>query len=145
MPANSGEQITERAVGLETRTELVDRVGVWTSTACAIHCLLMPVLILLLPAMSSIFIIGHGVEWIFALVALVAALGTLCWGFSIHRKKRLIVSFSAAALFIISGQFVAHGWVETLLVVLGGLGLVGSHLLNRSLCKSCRTCCSHGD
>lgn len=123
---------------------VVDRLGICVSVACAVHCLAMPVLLALLPTMSSIFLIGHGVEAVLAIAAVVLAIACLCWGFRIHRKKRLILSFSAAAAFILWGQSMGTGWVETLLVVLGGLGLVGSHLLNRALCRSCNRCCSHG-
>ncbi len=140
MSGIAGKPVSAEAEGSRDRSELVDRLGILASAACAVHCLAMPLLLALLPAMGSIWIIGHSVEWILAVVAVLMALGSLCWGFSIHRKKRLFLSFLAAAVFILSGQLVAHGWLETALVVAGGLGLVGSHLLNRNLCKSCHTC-----
>lgn len=121
----------------------VDRAGICVSAACAVHCIAMPAVLALVPTVGSIVVIGNGVERLLAVGAVALAVATLCWGFRIHRKKRLILSFSAAALFILWGQLFAAGWLETGLVVLGGMGLIGSHLLNRSLCRSCRTCCSH--
>jgi hypothetical protein len=130
--------------GLEASdSSWVDRAGICVSAACAVHCLAMPILLAVIPAMSSILVIGHGIEVGLAGAAVILAVACLCWGFRIHRKKRLILSFSAAAIFILSGQLWAEGWLETALVVCGGLGLVGSHLLNRALCRSCSTCCSH--
>lgn len=121
----------------------VDRMGVWVSVACAVHCIALPLLLAAIPAVSVILWIGEGLERVLAFAAVFLAVGCLCWGFRIHRKKRLFLTFAAAATFIISGQLYAHGWVEVTLVVIGALGLVGSHLLNQKLCRSCHTCHGH--
>jgi len=122
---------------------LVDRIGIGVSAACALHCLAMPVLLALTPTLSSVFVVGAGMERLLGISAVVLALACLCWGYRIHRKKRLIASFVCAAVFMVWGQMFAEGALEVALVVLGGLGLIGSHFLNRVLCKSCRDCCAH--
>lgn len=118
----------------------VDRLGVCVSIACLIHCLALPLLLAALPAFGAIYWIGDGFDLIFAVLAIVLALACLCWGFRIHRKKRLFITFGAAFLFLFSGLFYAEGLLETGLLAVGGLGLVGSHLLNRHLCRTCGTC-----
>jgi hypothetical protein len=143
MSVKVSTDFSEEAAPPQRPVAWVDRVGICVSAACAVHCLAMPVLLALGPAMSSIFLVGHGLERVLAIGAVLTAVACLCWGYRIHGKKRLIVSFLAAAVFILAGQLVAEGWLETVLVVTGGLGLIGSHLLNRALCKSCDHCCSH--
>lgn len=143
MLVKAAEEFSEEVGQERGGVAWVDRLGVCVSAACAVHCLALPVMLAITPAISSIVIIGHRVEAVLAVAAVALALACLCGGFRIHRKKRLILSFAAAAAFIVSGQIFATGWLETALVVLGGLGLIGSHFLNRSLCKSCTECCQH--
>lgn len=121
----------------------VDRFGVYVSAACAVHCLLLPLLIAAVPAVGVVLLIGEGIETLLALAAVGLAVACLCWGFRIHRKKRLFLTFAAAAAFILAGQIFATGWWETGLVITGAVGLIGSHLLNRKLCRSCHTCAGH--
>lgn len=118
----------------------VDRCGVYVSAACAVHCVALPLLLAAVPAVGVIVWIGEGMETLLALGAVLLAVACLCWGFRIHRKKRLFLTFAAAAAFIVSGQLFAEGWWEVTLVVTGAFGLIGSHLLNRKLCRSCHTC-----
>lgn len=122
---------------------LVDRLGVYVSAACAVHCLALPLLLAAIPTVGLLVFIGEGVEMMLALAAVLLAVACLCWGFRLHRKKRLFLTFSAAAAFILSGQIFADGWLETALVVAGAVGLIASHMLNRKLCRSCQSCCEH--
>lgn len=121
----------------------VDQLGVYVSAACAVHCLSLPLFVAAIPAFGSILYVGEGLEVVLAIAAVLLAVGCLCWGFRIHRKKRLFLTFAAAAALIIWGQLFAEGWWEVGLVVTGATGLVGSHLLNRKLCHSCHDCGSH--
>ena len=119
----------------------VDRFGIYVSAACAVHCLALPFLVAAIPTVGSILDIGEGLEVVLAIAAVILAVACLCWGFRIHRKKRLFLTFALAAAFIIWGQLFAEGWWEVALVVTGALGLIGSHLLNRRLCRTCQHGC----
>jgi hypothetical protein len=133
------EDKTETTMPLET----VDRFGVYVSAACALHCLALPLLLAGVPAVGILVLIGEGLEMFLGIGAVLLAVACLCWGFRIHRKKHLFLTFAAAAAFILAGQLFAEGWLETTLVVTGALGLIGSHLLNRKLCRSCHSCDQH--
>lgn len=133
------EEVVLRSETSKTAT-WVDRLGICVSVACLIHCLALPLMLAFVPTVGAIYWIGEGFDLIFAVAALLLALGCLCWGFRIHRRKRLFITFAAALLFLFSGLLYADGWMETGLLVAGGLGLVGSHLLNRHLCRTCKTC-----
>lgn len=135
--------MSEKRAEAPAQLGTVDRFGVYVSAACAVHCLALPLLLAVVPAVSLVVLIGEGLELVFALAAILLAVACLCWGFRIHRKKRLFLTFAAAAAFILAGQFLAHGWLEVVLVVIGAFGLIGSHLLNRKLCRSCEDCGAH--
>lgn len=120
--------------------EKVGMAGVVLSLACAVHCLAAPFLLALAPAAGAIYVLGNGFEFLLIAVVLAVAVASSCWGFRIHRKKQLLVAFGAAATFIVVGQMMADKVLETVLVLIGGLGLVGSHFLNAYLCRICRTC-----
>jgi len=125
----------------ETKTNRwIDRLGVSVSVACLIHCLALPFLLAAAPGLGIAFWIGEGFDLLLAIAAVLLAVGSLCWGFRIHREKRLFVVFAAAVAFFVGGQIYAEGWLETALVMTGAFGFVGSHLLNRHLCRSCRSC-----
>lgn len=137
------EQMERFSDGTTVKTKTlswVDRMGVYASAMCAVHCLALPLAIAAVPSLSVIVWIGEGVERLLGVAAVGLAIACLCWGFRVHRKKRLFLTFAAAGAFILSGQFFAQGWVEVALVVTGAFGLIGSHLLNRHLCKTCNTC-----
>lgn len=136
------EFVEEKLVTPET-VRRVDQLGVYVSAACAVHCLSLPVLLAAIPTVGSIMYIGEGIEVILAIGAVLLAVACLCWGFRIHRKKRLFLTFTAALVFIVWGQLFAEGWWEVALVVTGAAGLVGSHLLNRKLCLGCHDCADH--
>src|ERR1700749_3805649 len=67
-----------------------DRVGVWTSALCVVHCLLTPVLL----SMSAVFVhFLPSEERVHRTLALLIAMGgaiALLRGFRLHRRARVI-------------------------------------------------------
>ena len=57
--------------------ELVDNAGACLSFACAIHCLAMPLLIVVLPLVGLGFFVGESAEWVIILSAVALAIGSL--------------------------------------------------------------------
>lgn len=128
-----------------------DRLAVWTSVACAIHCALTPLLLPLLPyAVGGI--VGAGTEHVFRGVALV--LGILSLGHSyraVHRRWLPLGLFVAgmALLFAASLQASAHPGREVFLVIVGASAIVAAHIINLRLRSALRAgggcgCACHG-
>lgn len=121
----------------------LDRVGATASMLCAIHCALMPMVITLLPLVGLSFLASEKAEW--TLLGLSASLGisSLCWGYREHRRKRALLYLASGLALLASGRIAEErGSVPwgVGLVVLGGVTVATSHLINRRLCKSCRVC-----
>lgn len=75
-----------------------DRVGAVLSSACAVHCIVMPLVLTSLPLIGLGFLAEH---W-FETVVLIFAIGLACVsavrGHKKHGKWRVTVTFSAAVL-----------------------------------------------
>ena len=124
-----------------------DRMGMTLSMACAIHCLVMPVLIPLLPLLASSFLTGETTESVILTGTLLIAAPTLFRGYLKHRKFRVPAIFLLGLLFLAlrPGAF-HHDHVHEgeamhfVLAALAGFSLAIGHWLNLRLCKSCPSC-----
>lgn len=120
-------------------SHLADKIGIGLSGLCLLHCLLTPILILLIPSMS---VGGHDMVHValFAVLPFVA-LAAFVPGFKRHHDKRVFywalpgIALIAIGAVVLDGQMLA----ETGSTILGSLLLIRAHLLNRELC----VCCEH--
>ncbi len=136
---------SKRPVGVEVGK--LDRAGATASFLCAIHCALMPFIITMLPLLGLSFLASEPVEW--TLILSSATLGTLslCAGFREHKSRRVFGVLGMALALLVAGRiFHEHhvGYWGPVFMVLGGFSMMGAHLLNHSLCRSCRKCSDHG-
>jgi hypothetical protein len=118
-------------------TGLADVLGMATSALCLVHCLAMPVLLAMLPAVG-----WAGDESTHALlvgVALLAALVSMVPGYVAHRRKGVLLAGGtglaclAIAVFVVGPRY-GHGW-ETAVSVAGAALLGWAHLRNRVCCR----------
>ena len=84
----------------------LDSIGAFLSLACAIHCIAIPILVGILPLIGLSFFLNQTVEKVFVIASIVLAAVNLCWGYTIHKKIRILAMFFAAAVMVISGMFV---------------------------------------
>lgn len=121
----------------------LDRAGATASLACAIHCALMPLVITLLPLFGLAFLADNRVEW--ALVGGSAILGStsLCLGYREHGNRRALAVLAVGLGLLAAGRIAesqkAGAW-GVAIVVIGGVMVAASHLINRKLCDSCHAC-----
>lgn len=129
------------SVQSETRIhERLDAVGACLSLACAIHCLAMPLLILLLPMAGLGFLLDESAEWTLLLGTVAVALPCFCHGYRIHRRVSLFAWAGLGLLLLAAGQ-AAHAHPDShLWTAAGGVGLAGAHWVNRALCRACCSC-----
>ena len=118
----------------------VDQLGAGLSVACALHCMFSPVLVAVLPMLGLGFLVDEMAEVVLLSLAVILAVGSLCWGFRLHKSIRVFFPLGAAVLLIAAGRLFAEDASEIVLVVAGALLLVVSHLLNRYFCRTCLDC-----
>ncbi|WP_372656111.1 MerC domain-containing protein [Halobacteriovorax sp.] len=112
----------------------VDQTGIICSGACAIHCLLFPILAFASPAISNYL----NNEWIH--VTLVIALIPIAFfsfsrSIAIHGDKKPIVLGSAGILFLVSAIAVESlhieiAGLEKSLTAIGSILLIAAHIFN---------------
>jgi hypothetical protein len=110
----------------------MDRFAIMLSGLCLVHCLFIPVIILLAPAFSSI-VLGTEttVHWIFLAFAVPTSLWALLRGFKKRRRTAALVAGMVGLLVMALG--VSHlfdsAW-EVPLTVVGVSLVVVAHVMN---------------
>ena len=116
---------------------LLDRLGATGSLLCAIHCALLPLVIVVLPSLGVASWLGHGFEQAFVAFASLLGLFTLAWGYRLHRAVRalgmLVPGLSALWLGVLFDPLHEAVLPHAIVMTLGGT-LVGlAHLANLRL------------
>lgn len=119
---------------------VVDQVAVALSGLCLLHCLLLPIAIVLLPFLGRFDESHFHVQLL--LLVIPVSLFALTLGYRRHADKRVLVSAGIGlALLIIGGTIVhAHYGVsaDRALTILGSVILAVTHYRNSKLSRNCR-------
>lgn len=126
---------------------LVDRVGATASLLCAVHCMLLPFVLALLPLIGLEFLAGHTFERIFVACAAVLASTSILVAYRRHRHPQalfLMVPGIVLLLFGVAINLDVHVLVHTASVVTGGLLVASAHVTNLVLAhRHHRATCTH--
>lgn len=80
----------------------LDRIGITASVACAIHCMVAPFLLLLLPAAGTVW--AHpAVHWGLAVLVVPLALWVIFRGYRKHKKQLTLYAALIGAACIVAG------------------------------------------
>ncbi|WP_413581706.1 MerC domain-containing protein [Bdellovibrio sp. HCB288] len=127
------------------QTDIWDRLGIYLSSLCAIHCLLTPVFLLALPALGEVF----ESTWVhMSMAAFILPIGLFAfWSGYKHHRQMKVVSMGVGGLLLVCIGTLMHHELEEILpqlphntvTILGSVLLVTAHFLNRKACQ----CDSH--
>ncbi|WP_413557209.1 MerC domain-containing protein [Bdellovibrio sp. HCB209] len=119
-------------------TDIWDKLGMFLSTLCAIHCLATPLLIFALPVLGEAFE-SHWVHLSMAAVILPIGLFAFWSGYKHHRQRKVLSLGVAGLLMVCAGSTLPHEMVEVfehdVVTILGSILLVTAHYLNRKACQ----------
>lgn len=131
-----------------------DAIGIGLSALCLIHCLALPALLALAPAILK-RLPGDDTTHRGLAVA-IGLTGCLAFrsGYKVHHNRWVLGLFVLGVAIISSaailGDTALSGYGEAAITVCGGILLVTAHILNHSFCRSCsdrdcsQTCSSSG-
>ena len=120
------------------RPRAADLAGVGLSLTCLIHCLALPLAILLAPALGHWIALPEDMHGLILLLALPAALIAMSDGWRRHRRVAPVL-LAMFGLGLLTLGLVAHeGWIaavdnvlaDRLLTSAGAISLAAAHLLN---------------
>jgi MerC mercury resistance protein len=121
----------------------LDKVGIAITSLCAIHCIMLPVLLPVLPLLGLSAWHNHAFERIILLITMVLGFITLFAGF--HRYHKKIYPFYSLFLggFIYWQKDIFGHDYEHYILIVGASFVVLAHILNIRLCNKCHSCDSH--
>lgn len=111
-----------------------DNLGIATSVACAIHCVVLPLLVTSLPLFGINIIHNIFFEW--GMIALAFCIGVyaLIHGYKTHHRNPLPVwIFAIGFAFLVTKQFFLA--YEAFFIVPAVLLIISAHYLNYRLCR----------
>jgi len=119
---------------------MMDKFAIGLSAMCAIHCLAVPVLLVLLPSAAAL---GLGNEqfhfWMLAAV-LPSSLLALFLGCKKHKRYQLfilgVVGLALLLSAVVLGENIIGEAGEKVLTLLGSLFVIAGHWLNFRLCNT---------
>ena len=121
---------------------VLDRIGVCASSACAVHCLLLPFLITALPFMGLSVLASSAFELSMIGFSILLASASFCWGSRLHGEWRTLLFVLSALMLFIFGHDI-EGPLHWVVMAIGGFSLAAGHLVNRRLCRTCTECADH--
>jgi hypothetical protein len=135
VPGDTVEAITVKS---EKRVRLADRVGIFLSGLCVVHCLLTPFVILLIPSLEASGYHDLFHDALLVILPLVAV-SAFIPGFRRHRNKSVFYWSAPGLAMIAIGALVFHEqvWGQVIFSVAGSLFLIRAHVVNRRLCACC--------
>lgn len=117
----------------------LDNIGMTASTLCAIHCAAVPVFFTSLPVLGLGFLANPWVEWSMILLAIVVGVSSIGNSYlrSHHRAFPLILLITGFVV-IIAGHLFTKGWLEAIIVPIGGFTIAVAHFINYKYMGTCQ-------
>ncbi|WP_076417324.1 MerC domain-containing protein [Colwellia sp. UCD-KL20] len=119
---------------------MLDRIGITATSLCALHCILLPVLLPTLPLLGLSFLADHTWEHIFLIMTAILGSFALFSGFKKYHKRLypFYLLFLGVAIYWIKHDFSEE--LEPYFIILGASLIVAAHVINLKLCNSCKQC-----
>lgn len=122
----------------------LDKVGMFLSVVCMIHCLLTPILLLSLPILARYYLAHPWFHLALALLIIPVGLVAFYSGYRHHHNK-LVLFLGLPGLLIIAGvPYLVHELLlpipEAVVMTIGSVMMLSAHWLNK---KNCQKCCEH--
>ncbi|MDT0593259.1 MerC domain-containing protein [Glaciecola petra] len=115
-------------------------MGMWITSVCALHCMLLPILIPLVPLIASTFVASAWFERTILTFSILVGFVALFIGFhQYHRQLYPLYSLTLGGLIYWNKDIFGHSY-EPFTIALGALFIIAAHIANLRLCKKCKTC-----
>ena len=119
----------------------LDNIAIGFSVVCALHCLLLPIAIIFLPAISTTFLASEDFHKTLLYFVIPSSIIALSLGCKMHGKYNVYLYGIFGIATLLSAVFFGHDYFgetgERILTLLGA-GIVSfGHFKNQKLCAEC--------
>lgn len=126
----------------------VERAATWLSLACAVHCLVVPLLGGVLPALGASQLVAHGslVDTALTVFVVVSVALSCAFGYARHRNARVLVFAGLGLCLYLLGHALEESPLSLPLSILGALCLAGTSYQSARLAQRCEhdhSACDH--
>lgn len=119
---------------------VTDKLAISLSIACAIHCLAMPLVLLLLPSFAVLPLNNEAFHLWMILIVLPTSVYALFMGCKQHKRYRLIVIGFCGLTLLVSAILLGNEFWEKILTLMGTFIIAGGHYWNYRLCQQHKLC-----
>lgn len=123
---------------------MLDRLGITATSLCALHCILLPIILPALPLLGLGFLADHVWEHVFLVITAILGSIAMFSGFKHYHKK--LYPFYLLILGVVI-YWMKHDFAESVqpfIIVLGASLIVAAHIINLKLCNACKRCTDQG-
>ena len=118
----------------------LDKIGIAATSLCALHCLLLPIILPLLPLIGADFIGSHEFEDGVLLLTMILGFVALYSGYKrYHRQIYPFVMLFAGGFIYWQKHYFGED-IEPYLVTVGATLVVIAHVVNMKLCRRDHEC-----
>ncbi|WP_263357850.1 MerC domain-containing protein [Acidicapsa ligni] len=132
---------SSRAVVIGSSVSWADRLGIWASGLCVVHCILTPVLLSFSVVLAHLLPSEERVHRTLALTVAMLGAIALLRGFRKHRRARVLLLMAAGLGCIFAaawwGDLLPSHWAEVAITFLGSSLMITAHRMNHTFCKQC--------
>ncbi|MCL4783701.1 MAG: MerC family mercury resistance protein [Bryobacterales bacterium] len=118
----------------------LDRFGIALSSACAIHCVVMPFVVGYLAYLGHDWVASESTELLLVGSAFLVAVGSLLPSYLKHRNPAALGLFALGLGLIVALHLTGwnHGVGFGVVMAVGGAMIAGAHWWNHRLCACCQ-------
>lgn len=119
---------------------VTDKLAIGLSALCAIHCLVLPLLLVMIPSLVSLNLHDEAFHFWLAMAIFPSSIFALTLGCRKHKRYQLLViggiGLMSLMLALVLGESHISEFGEKALTLLGGGFVALAHWLNYSMCRA---------
>ena len=124
---------------MKTTQAITDKLAIGLSLACVIHCLALPVLLVLLPGIAALQLNNESFHLWMVVAVLPSSIYALTFGCKQHKRYQLLFLGSVGIVLMILALFLGEAVIgelgEKILTTVGGGLVAAGHWFNYRLCN----------
>lgn len=129
---------------MKTTQALTDKFSIGLSTLCAIHCLVLPLLLITIPSLGALQLQNEAFHTWMLIAVIPTSIYALTMGCKKHQRYHLFFWGISGLILMVSAVMLGHEVIgdsgEKLLTLLGASMVVIAHWGNYKRCKNSTTC-----